>query len=72
LNVDAKLSDFPQREGAVRRHRPVLPRQAMPDVDCAFCGSSDTEPIAVYGCHMLTAQYLCRNCKSTFDWIRND
>ena len=67
-----KVLDFPEREGAARRHRPVLPRQAMPDVDCAFCGSSETEPISVYGCHMLTSQYLCRSCKSTFDRVRND
>jgi len=72
VDVDSKALDFPVREGAARRHRPVLPRQAMPDVDCAFCGSSETEPISVYGCHMLTSQYLCRSCKSTFDRVRND
>jgi transposase-like protein len=44
----------------------------MPAVDCAFCDSPDTEPTSVYGCHMLTAQYLCRACKSTFDWVRDD
>lgn len=71
-DVASKVVDFPPRQGAAKRHRPVLPRHAMPDADCAFCGSSETEPISVYGCHMLTSQYLCLSCKSTFDRVRDD
>lgn len=56
-----------------RRHRGVLPREQMPgDVECAFCGSVDTEPVAVYGCHMMTSQYFCHACRSTFDWVRDE
>lgn len=56
-----------------RRHRGVLPREQMPqEVPCAFCGSADTEPVAVYGCHMMTSQYFCHACRSTFDWVRDE
>ena len=54
------------------RHRSVIPRQAMPEAACAFCGSSATEPLSIYGCHMMTAQYYCRSCRSTFDSVRDE
>ena len=49
-----------------------IPRAAMPAVACAFCDSTDTEPTSAYGCHMLTAQYYCRACRSSFDWVRDE
>lgn len=58
--------------GATQRHRGVIPRERMPKVACAFCGSNDTEPTSIYGCHMMTAQYLCHGCRSTFDWVREE
>lgn len=58
--------------GAVRRRDPVLPRQNLPQVECAFCGSHDTEPSSIYGCHMLLAQYFCRSCRTTFNWVREE
>ncbi|NKB88574.1 MAG: hypothetical protein GKS06_10170 [Acidobacteria bacterium] len=70
--MPAKVLDFPRPGGEVKRHRAVLPRQAMPDVDCAFCGSSETEPTSMYGCHMLTSQYFCHSCRTTFDRVRGD
>jgi len=55
-----------------RGRRPVLPLRAMPQVACAFCGSRDTEPDGIYGCHMMLAQYYCRTCHSSFDWVREE
>jgi hypothetical protein len=69
---EPKVVDFPGRDDGVRRHRAVLPREAMPDVDCAFCGSSRTEPTSVYSCNMMLSQYYCLECKSAFDWVRDD
>ena len=54
------------------RHRSVIPRGSMPGVQCAFCDSAETEPTSIYGCHMMTAQYYCRSCRSTFDWVRDE
>ncbi len=58
--------------GASRRHEPVVPRDAMPPVCCVFCGSSNTEPVSIYGCHMMVAQYYCGACRTSFDWVRDD
>ncbi len=54
------------------RRSPVLPREHMPQVECAFCGSSDTEPTGIYGCHMMLSQYYCRGCHSSFEWVREE
>lgn len=55
-----------------QRHRSVIPRGSMPGVQCAFCDSPDTEPTSIYGCHMMTSQFYCRSCRSTFDWVRDE
>lgn len=55
-----------------RRYESVVPRGDMPTVACAFCDSTDTEAAAIYGCHMMTAQYYCRACRSVFDWVRDE
>jgi hypothetical protein len=59
-------------DAAPQRRRSVVPREKMPVVQCAFCDSADTEPTSIYGCHMMTAQYFCRSCRSTFDWVREE
>jgi transposase-like protein len=69
--VSPKVVEFPRGRPETKRHRAVLPRAAMPEVDCAFCGSSETEPTSIYGSHMLTSQYFCHGCKSSFDWVRD-
>lgn len=66
-----KVHRFPDAAAAPGR-RSVLPRQAMPAVACPFCDSDDTEPASIYGCHMMTAQYYCRSCRSMFDWVRHE
>ena len=56
----------------VRHHSPVLPHDEMPVVACAFCGSEDTEPQSIYGCHMMLAAYFCNSCRTSFDWVREE
>lgn len=63
-----RLRDAP----STRKRRSVIPRESMPSVTCVFCGSSDTEPASIYGCHMMTAQYFCHACRTTFDWVRQE
>ena len=75
--ADAKIQEIrpfamPADDRPVHRHRSVIPRGSMPSVTCAFCDSGDTEPTSIYGCHMMTAQYFCRSCRSTFDWVRDE
>ncbi len=65
-----RLIGLPNRSG--RRRQPVVPRAAMPTVARVFCGSADTEPVSIYGCHMLVAQYYCVACCTSFDWVRDD
>ncbi len=60
----------PKSRRGSRRHESVIPRASMPSVACAFCDSEETEPVSIYGCHMMTAQYQCRSCRSVFDWVR--
>ncbi len=54
------------------RRRPVLPEEELPVVNCPFCGSDETEPDGIYGCHMMLAQYYCRACRTCFDWVREE
>ena len=60
----------PSAEDRVRR-RAVLPRR-MPVVACPFCAGAATEPASIYGCNMMTAQYYCRDCRTVFDWVRDE
>ena len=52
------------------RHRSVVPSELPQAIVCPFCASACTEPTATYGSHMMTAQYYCRDCRSSFDWAR--
>lgn len=60
----------PPPKGRARRSA-VLPGR-MPEVACPFCGGAETEPAAIYGCNMMTAQYYCRDCRTVFDWVRDE
>jgi hypothetical protein len=43
----------------------------MPDhPPCAFCGSQETEFMALFGQFLLVSQYYCRHCHSAFDWCK--
>jgi hypothetical protein len=43
----------------------------MPDhPPCAFCGSRETEFMALFGQFLLVSQYYCRHCHSAFEWCK--
>lgn len=37
---------------------------------CPFCGGRDTAPLATFGSLLMTSQYHCRRCRSTFERVR--
>ncbi len=39
-------------------------------VKCPFCGSAETEMIALFGMQMMTSQYYCRHCHSAFEAVK--
>ena len=39
-------------------------------VACAFCDSSDTELISLFGQFLLASQYYCRSCRTVFEAVR--
>jgi hypothetical protein len=39
-------------------------------VRCTWCGSDDVERIGEWGPQLLTEQWMCRACRSPFEWIR--
>lgn len=36
---------------------------------CPWCGSDETEPMALFGAHLLVEQYYCRACHTPFERI---
>jgi len=43
----------------------------MPDhPPCAFCGSEETEFMALFGQFLLVSQYYCHQCGSVFEWCK--
>jgi hypothetical protein len=48
----------------------VRPEGAPEHPVCAFCGSEDTEFMALFGQFLLVSQYYCRSCHSAFDWCK--
>ena len=46
---------------------------ALPDaVVCPFCGSRDSKPLAAFGSLLMTSQYYCNACRTTFEWVRRE
>jgi hypothetical protein len=41
-------------------------------VVCPFCGSNDTELLALFGQQLLTVQYYCNRCHTPFEHIKDD
>lgn len=39
-------------------------------VPCAFCDSTDTELISLFGQFLLASQYYCRSCRTVFESVR--
>lgn len=37
---------------------------------CAFCGSEQTEFMALFGQFLLVSQYYCHGCHSVFEWCK--
>lgn len=44
----------------------------VPAVICPFCGSSDTEPLALFGSQLSTTQHYCRACHTPFERMKQD
>ncbi|MFB6130175.1 MAG: hypothetical protein ABEJ28_05075 [Salinigranum sp.] len=40
------------------------------EVACAHCGSTDTEPISLFGTGEMTMQYECHECHSVFERVK--
>ncbi len=53
---------------------PATPPEPTPGgvtaVRCPWCGSEDTERIAVAGSQLMSEQFMCRACLSPFERIR--
>lgn len=39
---------------------------------CPFCGSGDTEPLALFGSQLSTTQHYCRACHTPFERFKQD
>jgi DNA-directed RNA polymerase subunit RPC12/RpoP len=45
---------------------------AVPDVQCPYCGSTDTELFSLFGQQLLTVQYYCNTCHTPFERVKDD
>ena len=41
-------------------------------VACPFCSSHDSKPLAAFGSLLMTSQYYCNSCRTTFEWVRRE
>jgi ring-1,2-phenylacetyl-CoA epoxidase subunit PaaD len=48
------------------------PEQARRPVTCPYCGTNETELLALFGQQLLTVQYYCRTCHTPFEYIKDD
>lgn len=46
--------------------------EASKAVTCPYCGSNDTELLALFGQQLLTVQYYCNTCHTPFEHIKDD
>lgn len=49
-------------------HTAALPATVV----CPFCGGRSTRPLATFGSLLMTSQYYCDDCKTTFEWVRRE
>lgn len=63
----------------MKNHAPPAPEFRIPEpgypkpdepVNCPYCGSDDTECIALWATVALTEQYVCRGCYNYFEHVR--
>jgi len=40
--------------------------------ECPFCHSDNSRPLATFGSLLMTSQYYCDDCKTTFEWVRRE
>jgi ring-1,2-phenylacetyl-CoA epoxidase subunit PaaD len=45
-------------------------KKAQPQ--CPFCGSTNTEPFALFGQQLLTVQMYCNTCHTPFEYVKDD
>ncbi len=45
-------------------------RPPVTPVACAYCDSTDTELMSLFGQSLLGSQYYCHNCHSVFEAVR--
>ena len=58
---------------AGKKRRSSTDASSLPaTVACPFCGSRDSEPLATYGSLLMTSQYYCNGCRTTFEWLRRE
>ena len=41
-------------------------------VKCPFCGSDNSKPLITFGSLLMTSQYHCDDCNTTFEWVRRE
>ena len=65
------------RDDSEQQTRPT----SMPDapigsetqpVVCPFCGSRDTELLSPFASQLSTSQYVCRACRSPFEYFKHE
>lgn len=61
-----------QRRGSRRRGGDGTAAELPSGVTCPFCGGRDTRPLTPYGSLLMTAQYACDACRTTFEWVREE
>lgn len=42
------------------------------EVDCPYCGSTNTELFSLFGQQLLTVQFYCNACHTPFERIKDD
>ena len=60
-----------QKSNAAEAHNARTETQVRP-ITCPFCHSADTEPMALFGSQLSTAQYYCRACHTPFERIKQE
>ncbi len=64
------MAERPTPTLAVEAAPPTRPASGPGGVACAFCGSTDTEMIALFGQQLMSSQYYCNNCHTVFEAVR--
>ncbi|MEZ4515275.1 MAG: hypothetical protein R3C62_25650 [Chloroflexota bacterium] len=47
------------------------PKELPAHPPCGFCGSRNTEFMALFGQFLLVSQYYCGDCHSAFEWVKH-